>query len=48
MNKHKLPCFGKPEPGEMFIRVRIGEKTERKDTGDTKEEGAEAGALAKK
>ena len=32
----------------MFIRVRIGEKTERKDTGDTKEEGAEAGALAKK
>jgi hypothetical protein len=40
---HTLPCFGKPEPGEIFIRGRIGDNTQRKDIGDTKEEGRPGG-----
>ena len=32
----------------MLIRGRIGDNTERKETSATKEEGAEAGAFAKK
>jgi hypothetical protein len=36
MYKYELPCFGKPEPGEIFIRREIRNNTRRKGVGDTK------------
>ena len=42
----KLPCFGKPEPGEIFIRGGSATIQKRKGRGHRKQEGTEGGGSA--